>query len=214
VSGIRNARPVEEVSDLQDILYEIVAAGVVPENSSARLEQIELFLHQHARDPKPRVAFEAFFEGHDLSLTAPRFVTLASGAPSPAPLPEVGPGPRMLPVAVERHDEDPTQPRVQFASIPIPAEPPRRPIGLWLALAGTLLMLGAAVFVGYTEVQQLRGELQQAKAAGDSNSAVIRQLEDDAVTLQSSIAANGEVIRSMDQKSDLIIETLSTSDDH
>ena len=82
-------------------------------------------------------------------------------------------------------------------------------MGLWLALAGTLMMLGSAVYLGYVEVRALRTELQQARAAGDTNTEVIQELESRAVTLQSNVAANGEVIRQMDQKSDLIIESLS-----
>jgi hypothetical protein len=55
-----------DVSDLVDILYEILASGLEPENATVSCSDIESFLHQHARSPKSRAEVEAFFAGGGL----------------------------------------------------------------------------------------------------------------------------------------------------
>ena len=62
----------------------------------------------------------------------------------------------------------------------------------------------------------MRGELQAAQARGDANQRVIHQLEDRAhqiegrtADIQSSVAASGEMIQQMDQKSDLMLQFIT-----
>jgi len=55
-----------DASDLVDILYEMLASGLEPENATVSSSDIESFLHQHARSPKSRAEVEAFFAGGGL----------------------------------------------------------------------------------------------------------------------------------------------------
>lgn len=50
-----------DASDLVDILYEMLASGLEPENATVSSSDIESFLHQHARAAKSRAEVEAFF---------------------------------------------------------------------------------------------------------------------------------------------------------
>jgi hypothetical protein len=58
--------------DLLDVLYEVLAQGVPPRSSLSR-EEIERFLHQHARERKPIGDMLAFFERHGLPLDASEY---------------------------------------------------------------------------------------------------------------------------------------------
>jgi len=54
---------------LLDVLYEVLAQGVPPRSKLTR-EEVERFLHQHARDRKPVSDFVAFFERYGLPIDA------------------------------------------------------------------------------------------------------------------------------------------------
>jgi hypothetical protein len=54
---------------LLDVLYEVLAQGVPPRSSLSR-EEVERFLHQHARERKPIGEMLAFFERHGLPVDA------------------------------------------------------------------------------------------------------------------------------------------------
>lgn len=62
------------VSDLLDILYEILASGLEPEGACVSSSDIETFLHQHARSPKTRPEMEAFFQQAGLPTQIDSFV--------------------------------------------------------------------------------------------------------------------------------------------
>lgn len=55
--------------DLLDVLYEVLAQGVPPRSSLSR-EEVERFLHQHARERKPIAEMLAFFDRHGLPVDA------------------------------------------------------------------------------------------------------------------------------------------------
>ncbi|MDB4986488.1 MAG: hypothetical protein JWN04_1666, partial [Myxococcaceae bacterium] len=59
----RSNVPTEE--QLLDVLYEVLVQGVPPRSTLTR-EQVEQFLHQHARQTKPLGEMLAFFEQHGL----------------------------------------------------------------------------------------------------------------------------------------------------
>jgi hypothetical protein len=60
-------QPTEE--QLLDVLYEVLVQGVPPRSTLTR-EEVETFLHQHARQTKPVSEMVAFFEQHDLPIDA------------------------------------------------------------------------------------------------------------------------------------------------
>ena len=55
---------------MQDVLYDILATGLDPDQSDAPSEAIERFLFEHARAPKTADEFRAFFAVHGLSVRA------------------------------------------------------------------------------------------------------------------------------------------------
>jgi len=57
--------PVPNEEELLDVLYEVLAQGVPPRSSLTR-EEVERFLHEHARESKPVSEMVRFFERHSL----------------------------------------------------------------------------------------------------------------------------------------------------
>lgn len=82
-SGARSAQLPSE-DQLLDVLYEVLAQGVLP-RSTLKQEEVERFLHEHARETKPVSEMLAFFELHGLPTDAsaygadPELGELASG---------------------------------------------------------------------------------------------------------------------------------------
>ena len=59
-----------DVQLMQDVLYDILATGVDPDQADAPSLEIEHFLFEHARAPKTAEEFRAFFAAHGLSVRA------------------------------------------------------------------------------------------------------------------------------------------------
>jgi hypothetical protein len=211
--------PVESgVQAMQDVLYDILANGIDPDRCEIPVQEVERFLFEHARSPKSREEFRAFFALHGLSLRT-------SLAPAPAGL--------VLP-PIER--AAPAQDRGMPASVPVelafggtagmasflpePAKvtgartTSRRGVGVGVcaALACIAALLAAAGYYGYTTVLELQGELERTAQHGRDNQLALKALRDHAAGLESSVAATGELVQRMDQKSDLLINTLLSDD--
>jgi hypothetical protein len=62
-AGAQSVTPSED--DLLDVLYEVLAQGVPPRSSLSR-EEVERFLHEHARERKSLAEMIRFFERHGL----------------------------------------------------------------------------------------------------------------------------------------------------
>jgi len=207
-----------EVSAMQDQLYEILATGVAP-GAETPIEAIEAFLHEHARDPKPREEFTAFFEQHELDASPTALPPPQEGFTLPD-LTEVAP----VPAAVVQFigDDDPTPlPSQRPSALPLPIESdlnapllapqPRPQVGaLWAGIGLLLVALAGGLWLGYGALQELRQELGEARRRSTDNEAEIGQLRGQAAGIESSVAANGELIQRMDQKSDLMLRSLET----
>jgi hypothetical protein len=204
-SGVASLQ--DDVQVMQDILYDILANGIDPERSEVPTQAVERFLFEHARAPKSREEFRTFFAAHGLNVGM-------RAAPEP---------PLRLP-PIQRPSADagmPAQLPVELASAPSPATvlqltpPPlparsRKPalLGLWagLAILGCALVAGA--YYGYSTIVELRADLQREAQQGHDDRQELKALRDHAAGLESSVAATGELIQRMDQKSDLLINSL------
>lgn len=205
------------VQAMQDLLYDILANGMDSERSEVPVQEVERFLFEHARAPKSRDEFRAFFAEHGLSV---RMIV----APEPAGL--------VLP-PIER--AVPPQDRDMPASVPVElafspsaglqallddsertgahVRPRRRgAFAPWAALACFAALLGAGGYYGYRTILELQGELERTAQNSRDNQQALKALRDHAADLESSVAATGELVQRMDQKSDLLINTLLPED--
>ena len=202
---------------MQDVLYDILANGIDPDQTEVSTPAVEQFLFEHARAPKTLPEFQAFFAAQGLTVrTASPLAKAAVSLPPllprapksddmpvqlPVELQLAAPAPRPMPVespiAVEITSEAPPPPR-------------RKPvyIALWAGLAVLGAMLAAAASYGHATITRLEKELDRAAQEGRDNRAGLEVLRHDAVGLESSVAATGELVKRVDQKSDLLIESL------
>lgn len=220
----RETPKLPDVQQLQDTLYEILTTGLDPEESRVPLAKVEKFLHEHARQPKSREEFVAFYETCSLALPVaggPWSDTMASEIRI-VPLPPVR-EPELRPLSldvVRELGDDATDPHmVLLEDDPTPRAraSARTPMfALWGALATVTMLFLGTLWWGHGIVDAMRGQLQAAQLRGDENRRVIRQLEDRAhqiegrtADIQSSVAASGEMIQQMDQKSDLLLQFIT-----
>ena len=182
------------IHELEDVLYDLLAAGGDLTVNGAQLEQIQTFLHEHARQRKTQEQFVAFFEAHGLSMRPERpnlfalpQVESRSAARTPVLLPETQVAAPVEPIVVES--------RSRFG-------------WLWAtlgfaAIAGALALGASAVMVmraeldrmnasvAHTEIEleQLRAETERLRAMVQSNSAALQNTERDTRLLLQTFAA-------------------------
>ncbi|RPI58403.1 MAG: hypothetical protein EHM50_10660 [Lysobacterales bacterium] len=91
---------------------------------------------------------------------------------------------------------------------------PRRrgAFGLWAAIACCGGLLGVGGYYGYKTILELQGELERTAQHNRDNQQALKALRDHAADLESNVAATGELVQRMDQKSDLLINTLLPDD--
>lgn len=165
-----------EVSDLVDILYEMLASGLEPENATVSSSDIESFLHQHARSPKSRVEVEAFFangglpshfdgfaRASGLRLAAVSPVTPSAGGDLSAP--DVSTGRHVLERSVAEPVVVPAAVEVASIAVSSPASLDRPGNQrLWFAFGVlSLALLGIGMFGGLT-LMSLRDQVARTEA--------------------------------------------------
>lgn len=190
-------------SQLLDVLYEVLAQGVPPKGGLTT-EDVECFLHEHARNKKPVSEMLEFFRTHALPTDAgeygadPALGELASGLHkergpisatfnldenSDAQLrsaSESGPVRKL-----ERMVEVDTAPRARIIEV---AAQPRR--GSWTMAAislASVLVLGGALFATYRHAQDLAAQLDQARMQQRTTDAALSTLEQRAEALKSNL---------------------------
>lgn len=219
--------PSEE--QLLDVLYEVLAQGV-PARSSLKREEIERFLHQHARQRKPIEEMVKFFELHNLPVDAGEYGSdrelreLASGlqkersslVPGFGPselVPPVAPLPPQVvaPVAALAQPAAP-QPLGHAAELAaIDGEPtgrrafpkPPAPTPLrWIGLFAAVIAAGllAAFFVSQQRANQLEQRLDQARMQQRSTDLALTKLEQRAQTLQGEIEQSEQARREQTER--------------
>ncbi len=162
------------VSDLLDILYEILASGLEPEGAIVSSSEIETFLHQHARSPKSRPEMEAFFSQSRLPMQLEPFARdsgLRLASVSPATVSSSG-GDLAAPesntgrhaVTISKVAPRPTTSAHSQAVAPvlIAAESNQR---LWIAIAGLGLALLTAALLGGYALMSMRDQLDASRQA-------------------------------------------------
>jgi hypothetical protein len=186
-----------------------------PESSDVPTQQVERFLFEHARAPKTREQFLAFFAAHGLSVRArvtpepaalklPPLQRPASrddgGMPARVPVELAFGGPLGAP-----HSQHDGLEELDGKS----ARPRRRPVMAWAAaLFCVLALIGGAGYYGYVTIAELQGEIERTARHGRDNQRALKAISDHAAGLESSVAATGELVQRMDQKSDLLIDSL------
>jgi hypothetical protein len=202
------------VQAMQDILYDILANGVDPESSDVPTQEVERFLFEHARAPKTREQFNAFFALHGLSVRTRIAPEPAGLSLPPIQRPAVGDHggmPARVPVelAFSASVADPAAVSDrQETGDARPVERRSAQVALWAALVCVVALLGAGGYYGYTTIVELQGELERTARHGRDNQQALKALSHHAVGLESSVAATGELVQRMDQKSDLLIDSL------
>ncbi|HEY6877114.1 MAG TPA: hypothetical protein VI299_03805, partial [Polyangiales bacterium] len=202
--------PVPSEAQLLDVLYEILAQGPAPKSKLTR-EQVERFLHEHARKTKPVSELVQFFREHDLPLMQPEeygsdreLLELASGLQRERTSLIPGFGgtepeePATLPPATLEAIRREAQPAVDEAvstgkhaavSVPVPAAalPKRVHWAVWAAAALLLLALGAGLTVSHMRATALESKLDQARIQQKSTDFALTKLEQRAETLQGEL---------------------------
>jgi hypothetical protein len=231
MSGVRAAQSTSEptpvvpsladngVEAMQDILYDILANGMDPERSEVPMQAVERFLFEHARSPKSRDEFRAFFAEHGLSVRmnlAPEPAGLVLPPIERAALPLDRDMPVSVPVELAFSATASMSTLLDDSERTGTHAMPRRRVGrvlgLWAALACVGALLGAGGYHGYRTILELQGELERTAQHSRDNQQALRALRDHAADLESSVAATGELVQRMDQKSDLLINTLMPDD--
>jgi hypothetical protein len=216
-SGASEAR---QVQAMQDLLYDILATGVDSESSDVSIETIEAFLHEHARVPKSSAEFRAFFAQQGLTSRMPapappavaalpplkRVVAPPPQRPSSVP-PELPMNANVMPMF-----DDALHPvRIDVAPLPIERRRSRPLLGL--ALATTALIVAATLYAGSLHLIELRTDMARSEEEARQNRALIESLRAQTVTFESSLAASGQLIERMEQKSDLVLDSLQRAED-
>jgi hypothetical protein len=206
------AMPSEE--QLLDVLYEMLAQGVPP-RSTLTQEQVERFLHQHARETKPVTEMLAFFEAHGLPTDAGAYGAdrelgeLASGLQKERNSLQPGFGPvetaaepaglaQALPPA-SAPQFAPGAPPARAFVVPVleneptgrrtqPVAPPAKGSG-WLGVLVAALVSAALVALGlnYQRATSLEQRLDQARMQQRSTDAALTKLEQRAESLQGAL---------------------------
>lgn len=223
MSGVRVARSLPpplrprvdaQVQVMQDVLYDILANGVDPD-SNVSVEVIEAFLHEHARAPKSATELTAFFAQHGLSTRPDEPPPAISSLP---PIERVAPTLRAVqaPPASPHPAPSPSdalEPGSHPVSLDLPFVAPRKTSWVarvtWaLGLTAAAALLGAGGYLVHQNLGELRHQVAQSELEAAHNRAMIESLRSQAVTLESSVAASGELIQRMENKSDLVLDSI------
>jgi hypothetical protein len=201
--------PLPSEEQLLDVLYEVLASGPAPKSKLTR-EQVERFLHEHARKTKPVSELVAFFKEHDLPLVRPEeygsdaeLRELASGLQRerssllPGLLMAEPEEPATLPPATveairrESQAVDEAISTGKHAAVVVtpPVEAAKRPVhwGVWAAAALVLLALGGGVAYSYVHAGKLENRLEQARMQQKSTDVALTKLEQRAEDLKGEL---------------------------
>lgn len=211
------------VETLEDILYEILSTGLEPSKKELGLEDIEKFLHEHARSAKSKKEFLDFFSKVGLStdpdvyihpsgihaLTTPTSLKKLESQP-PFPLGSVSPNKR------ETDSED-TQETVAGS---IPKQLPgvleksaqtalRRAwvFGLTMSVM-VVLLFGLTMGLAFLLYQDIRTEIAETKSLQRQNVRSVDVLQRRLTNLQIGVNSNAQSNLEIEKKVNLLTESL------
>jgi len=188
------------LEELEDALYDILASGVDPDAAPGTLEAVQLFLHEHARSRKSQAEMLGFFEQHGV-IYAPE------GARSLSPA---------LALPLVEGYELPSTSTSSGGTVPAEFAPILQPHRVfsgpwaWLGAACVLALLGAGVAAGYAEITDMRAELKRVRAESAEHAVALGRVTADANTLRARVRDNAEWMRTVDQKSELLLQTFAS----
>ncbi len=189
------------VSELEDILYDMLATGVDPAAVPGTLDAVQALLHEHARKPKSASELLAFFEAYRIPAAAER----GAGHLSAVALP-----PLALHEASAMSAQHPSSAERSLPGDLATASSLHARFGkwLWLAAACALLAFGALCGVGYTTFQDMRSELTTVRNESAVNAQRLAQVQAQAETLRGGLRDNTALMQRVDKKSDILIRSL------
>lgn len=218
-SALLSATPAAEspsTQALQDVLYDTLAVGVDSDASATTASAIETFLHEHARSPKPREAFLAFFREQGLSLGQARALGAAPQALPPLKL--VAPAPRALDASqlqaaesLELAEPVATRSSRAVASMHAALAAPggqRSMLTVWSALALVAVVLGMALGIGQRQLEALSAQLETAQEQSRSQAEALAALQQRLAQVQAGVAQSGQRMERVEKQNALLLEWL------
>jgi hypothetical protein len=183
------------INELEDLLYDLLAAGGDANVNSAKLELIQAFLHEHARQRKTEAQFVSFFEDHGLSMRPER--------PNLFALPLVDSASRgaRTPVLL------PAEPASVAPAEPIILETRSRFGWVWAAL-GFAAITGALV-LGASAVVVMRTELDRMNTSIAHNAIELEQLRAETERLRTVVNANSAALQNTERDTRLLLQTFA-----
>lgn len=208
------------VSDLLDILYEILASGLEPEGANVSSSEIETFLHQHARAPKTRPEMEAFFNQSGLPMQMDNFARdsgLRLASVSPATVSSTG-GELSAPesntgrhaVTISKVAPRPTSTVSQaVAPVVIGAASNGR---VWLALGALGLALLTACVLGGLSLMMMRDQLDASHASQRQLLSAVEALRARTEQVDARLSDQTKVIDSTHQEINRLVQSFLPTD--
>ena len=205
--------PARDVQAMQDVLYDILATGLDTEHA-VPLDAVERFLHEHARNAKSADDFRAFFAQHGLSV-ASRALKAPPVALPPITPPVVVPDVPVVKFPVELSKPEPLPAMAAFPTalpdeLELAAQPRKTQPWLWAALILLAGGVSALAYQGYATITRLEHRLAAADSANKNDRATIDELRTKTASLETEVAAGGEELQRVDDKSNMIIQSLLT----
>jgi hypothetical protein len=185
--------------ELEDVLYDILAAGVDPTAAPGALEAIQCLLHEHARAPKSQLELLAFFEAHGLSTRRLASPTDASFGLPAIEFSELDAGPD----AIGGMAFDPSR-------LPT-AAPARRSVAVrWALVVAAAVVVGLGVAAGYGVLQSLQGELARVRAEAADQQQAMAKVRAEAQSLRATVAETSTLAERAHQNSELLLQTYAS----
>lgn len=191
------------LSELEDLLYDLLASGGDFDFSSELLERIQGFLHEHARQRKTQAQFLAFFEQNKLSTRPERPNLLSLPVLDHASRNAARTPPLLTPTAA-RQPESPQEHQIPAMAAAI--EPRSRLGWAWAALGfgavSGMLALGVAAVI------ELRAELTHLNASVARSAMEIEQLRSETERLRKDLQTHANAAVRTEHNTDLLLESL------
>ena len=197
-------KPIPGLNELEDGLFDLLASGGIDSSlSHEKLEAIQSFLHEHAREHKTHEQFVAFFEQQALPLhpERPNLLALplvdARSRNARAPLlhtPLVEEAPEPLEIAAPA--------ALQPAAISGSRRGSTWLWGLGFGVVAGILALGIAAVI------ELRSELQQLRAETTLAALLLEQLRAETERLRAHTEENGQALSRTERKTQLLLQTV------
>ena len=197
------APPEPTALELEDILYDIVASGADPNLPAGTLEAVTAFLHQHARSKHSLAEFKAFFATHKLSMVKDTGFGLAL-----PPMMELRAASRAMERSPERTFDRMPLPEpepIEVGPVAVAAAERRSSVAIWASAAVVLAALSGGAFWAAADA---RAELEQVRAEQRAAAQTLERVSAEAASLRQSLEQSAELARSVDHKTELLLQSL------